>query len=37
MSDHHDELSFPDRKWQPFVIGLGIIGVALLIFYHPVI
>lgn len=38
MSDHHqDELSFPDRQWQPFVIGLGVIGVALLIFYHPIV
>jgi len=38
MSDHHHEtLSMPDRLWQVFVIALGVIGVACLAFYHPVI
>ena len=38
MSDHHhEELHTPDRFWQPFVIGLGIVGVLCLIFFHPVI
>ena len=38
MSDHHhEELSTPDRLWQQLIIGLGIVGVLCLIFYHPVI
>ncbi len=38
MSDNHqDELSLPDRIWQPFVIGLGVFGVLCLALYHPFI
>jgi hypothetical protein len=37
MSDHHEQPSFPERFWQPFVISLGVFGVLCLIFFHPVI
>lgn len=35
MSESHEPKPLFERYWQPLLITLGVIGVALLAFYNP--